>query len=70
MHDPDGDAVTWDLAVDGVTIGSGTEADSPWSIQQTYDTPGDRTAVLTATDGVNTVRQEMTVTITEAQPAA
>jgi hypothetical protein len=69
VSDADGDNVSWDLAVDGATLGSGTAADSPQGFTQAYDAPGNHTAVLTATDGVETVQRSLTVTIT-AEPAA
>lgn len=66
VEDPDGDPVSWELAVDGVVLGSGTEADSPWSITQAYDSPGDHDAVLTASDGTDTVQARLTVSIAAA----
>jgi hypothetical protein len=69
VGDADGDNVSWELAVDGTILGSGTTADAPQGFTQTYDAPGNHTAVLTATDGVETVQRTLAVTITAEQAA-
>jgi YD repeat-containing protein len=70
VTDPAGDAA-WNLTLDGVEVGFGTEDDSPWSFNQTYDAAGNHTAVLTAWDGVETVRREVWVMVAAAEePAA
>ena len=63
--DSDG-SVGWDLSVDGASIGSGGQGTQ--SFTQTYDAPGNHTAVLTASDGIDTVQRQLTVEITAGSP--
>jgi hypothetical protein len=63
VRDPDGGPISWTFSVEGVEKGSGTTAVSSWTSTQRYSEAGSYTAVLTATDGVYTVRREVTVTI-------
>ncbi len=61
--DPDGDELSWQFMVDGAELGNGTGADLPRSFAETYDAPGNHTAVFTVTDGLNTVWWEVLVVI-------
>jgi hypothetical protein len=73
FSDPDGDPVGWEFAVDGVVLDSGTGGSSPRSYTQAYDAPGNHTAVLTATDGMDTTQRSLDVTLTaqaDTAPAA
>lgn len=65
VRDPDGDALSWTLAVDGRQVLSGTQADSPARFRETYTEEGSHTAVLTVTDGQSTARRQLTLQVYE-----